>query len=67
MSEYYCAQLRCKAFSGEGVRINKLRVENGELTVWDSVAGYYTACHDIKPRQAKRLIAKVVKHGYAID
>ncbi len=33
---------RCRAFSSEGVRENRIRVhEDGEVTVWDSVAERY--------------------------
>ena len=42
--------IRCKAFSGEGIRLNKVLVEpgrSGAILVWDSVAGHYTACHSI--------------------
>jgi hypothetical protein len=39
-------KMRCKAFGGEGVRINLLQVSSdGSVRVWDRIAGHYTACH----------------------
>ena len=47
---------RAKAFQGEGVRENQFRVEpNGEVTVWDSLCGYYTSCHSISKRTQDKL------------
>jgi hypothetical protein len=47
--------MRCKAFSGEGVRTNRLRVESdGTVAVWDSVAGHYTACHSLSDSARRR-------------
>ena len=54
------ARVRCKAFSSEGVRINKVRIEqDGSLLVWDTVAGHYTSCHAILPQTAQRIRRKV--------
>ena len=57
--------IRCRAFSGEGVRENRIMVSadkmrgcdviEGDVRVWDSVAGCYTSCHTLTPRT----IAKV--------
>jgi hypothetical protein len=50
--------IRCKAFSGEGVRLNRVLVEggaNGSISVWDSVAGHYTTCHSLSERAQKRI------------
>ena len=51
-------ELRCRAFSGEGVRANKILVEpgrNGAVLVWDSVAGHYTRCHALSEAIQKRI------------
>lgn len=54
--------IRAKAFSGEGVRANRVRVQaNGSVSVYDSVAGHYTTCHSLSEgaiRRARKL-AKV--------
>ena len=56
--------IRCKAFSGEGVRRNRVLVETlGDVLVWDSVAGHYTTCHALsKSTQAK--IRKEALHAW---
>lgn len=60
--------LRCKAFSGAGARVYALRCDgpNDPVLVWDSVAGYYTSCHDLSEKTQRRLRAKmyaVVRQG----
>lgn len=58
---------RCAAFSGEGVRTNKILVKtNGDVWVWDSVAGHYTNCHSLSESQQARLRneARKLQHGY---
>jgi len=60
--------VRCKAFSHQGVKLNRVRVtfdERGEadLTVWDEVAGHFTRCHAIKPRRWGRIVAILTKGG----
>ncbi len=48
--------VRCKAFSGEGVRENRVMVdEDGTVRVWDSVAGHYTLCHSLSPDSQRRI------------
>ena len=48
--------IRCKAFSGEGVRTHRVMVdEDGTVRVWDSVAGHYTVCHSLSPRSQRRI------------
>jgi hypothetical protein len=60
--------IRCKAFSGEGARLNKVLVEpgrNGAVLVWDSVAGHYTSCHILTIRtQAKIRSQAIVFWGF---
>ena len=36
---------RCRAFSSEGVRMNRLRVEGETVYAWDSVANAWTLRH----------------------
>ena len=49
---------RCRAFTGEGVKENRILVDpNGEVRVWDAVAGTYTLCHALSDRQQARLRA----------
>ncbi len=51
-------EMRIKAFTGEGVRLNKILVEagrKGAVLVWDSVAGHYTTCHCLSERTQKRI------------
>lgn len=55
--------IRCRAFSGEGVRENKILVEpgkNGRVLAWDAVAGHYTACHSIAARTQARIKSRVI-------
>jgi hypothetical protein len=55
--------IRCKAFSGEGARENKLLVEpgrNGAVLVWDSVAGHYTACHSLSARTQAKIRSQAI-------
>lgn len=48
-------EMRCKAFSGEGVRMNCVQVSDcGTVRVWDSVAGHYTTCHCLSAAAQRR-------------
>lgn len=48
--------IRCKAFSTEGVRANRILVETlGDVLVWDSVAGHYTTCHALSESTQARI------------
>tara|TARA_R110000822_G_scaffold17178_4_gene57951 strand:+ start:1282 stop:1515 length:234 start_codon:yes stop_codon:yes gene_type:complete len=57
--------IRCKAFSLEGVRSNRVMVGadrmdgneviEGQVRVWDSAAGSFTACHSL----SAKTIAKI--------
>jgi hypothetical protein len=55
----YIFTARCKAFSGDCIRLHKLKAEAGskQLRVWDDIAGYYTYCHSLSARTQARLIA----------
>jgi len=48
--------MRCKAFSGEGVREHKVMVSGNEVRVWDSIAGHYTSCHSLGRAAVARAI-----------
>ena len=54
--------LRARAFTGSKLEnVRCLVYANGEVRVWDSVAGHYTACHILTDRarkHAKKLAAK---------
>ncbi len=49
--------VRCRAFSCEGVRMNRIAVDGDTIRVYDSVAGYYVTLHSI----AKRTQARILK------
>jgi len=47
---------RCRAFTGEGVKENRILVESdGEVCVWDAFARTYTRCHALSAGQQARL------------
>lgn len=46
---------RAKAFSNEGIKTHKFRVDDGTVRVWDAVAGHYTTCHSL----GKSAIARI--------
>ena len=55
--------IRCRAFSGEGVRENKVLIEpgkNGRVLAWDSVAGHYTSCHSIAAKTQAKLKSQAI-------
>ncbi len=57
--------VKCRAFSGDGVKSHRVMVEadkvdgdnvtEGRVLVWDSVAGNFTTCHAITPRTIARI------------
>lgn len=52
----------CRAFTGEGARLHKVRVHaDGSIKVFDAVAGYYTSAHVLAPSAEQRIrrLAKV--------
>ena len=60
-------KIRCKAFSCEGVRLNKVLVEpgrDGAVLVWDSVAGHYTTCHSLSAKTQDRIRSQAVRMWY---
>lgn len=49
-------QAKVKAFSNEGVRLNRLSVDaNGTVRVWDSIAGHYTTVHNMSAATQSRI------------
>lgn len=48
--------VRCKAFTGEGVRTHRVLVDSdGTVRIWDSVAGYYTTLHSLSQQACRRI------------
>jgi uncharacterized protein YigE (DUF2233 family) len=49
--------VRARAFSGEGMRTHRCKVDErtGTVRVWDSVAGHYTTCHALSDRSERRI------------
>ena len=48
--------IKCKAFGNETAKEYKVLIEdNGTVRVYDSVAGYYTACHRLSKSQQRRI------------
>lgn len=43
------------AFSGYRGRYLAYADENGDVLVWDSVAGHYTTCHSLTRSQCERV------------
>lgn len=59
--------VRCKAFSCEGVRNNRLLVEaDGTIRVFDSVAGHYTTAHAIS-KATESKIRKLALHAWKMS
>lgn len=48
--------VRCRAFSCEGVRLNRIAVDGDTIRVYDSVAGYYVTLHSIAERTQARIL-----------
>lgn len=47
---------RCKPWKSEGVRENKILVDgDGDVRVWDEIAGHYSFYHSLSPAQIRRL------------
>lgn len=48
--------VRCKAFSAEGVRENRVSVDGaGVVRVYDDVAGHYTVAHSLSAGAERRI------------
>ena len=49
-------EARARAFTGQGMKTHRFLVEpNGEVRVWDEVAGHYTNCNIMSDRTKKRI------------
>jgi hypothetical protein len=47
---------RAAAFAGQGVREHRFMIDtDGTVRVWDSIAGYYTACHSLSDAAQRRI------------
>jgi hypothetical protein len=47
---------RAAAFAGQGVREHRFLVDtDGTVRVWDSIAGHYTACHNLSDAAQRRI------------
>lgn len=53
--------VKCKAFGSETAKDHKVLIEDsGAIRVYDSIAGYYTACHRLSKatqRSIRRSVA----------
>jgi len=48
--------VKAKAFAGQGVRSHRVMVDDLNVRVFDSVAGYYTLCHSLSKSAIRRII-----------
>lgn len=56
------AIVRCKAFSGQGVKNHRVMVEcDGSVLVWDVIAGHYTRCHSLSKSTQRKIAKKLLK------
>jgi hypothetical protein len=51
---------RCRAFSNEGIRENRIMIAADRVSVYDSVVGHYTTCHSLSKATQRRLL-KIAK------
>lgn len=49
--------IRCAPWSHEGVRRHRVLIADGQVRVWDPIAGYYTICHSLSARTQRRICA----------
>lgn len=48
-------KMKAKAFSNHGIGTYRMLVESdGTVTVWDAIAGHYTACHALSDAAQRR-------------
>jgi hypothetical protein len=51
-------RMRCKAFTGHGVKEYSIMVSDEDVLVFDDIAEHYTTCHTLCPAalaEAKRM------------
>ena len=53
--------IRARAFNGILETVHCLVATTGDITVYDSVAGYYTSCHSLSKRDLGRIRAAARK------
>jgi len=46
--------MRCKAFSYEGIRYNRISIEGHDVRVWDEFDGQFSTSHILSARQIAR-------------
>jgi hypothetical protein len=55
-SKTFTIETRAKAFSNDGVRLHRFKVEGtGEVRVWDEIAGYFTNCNSLSDSAKARI------------
>lgn len=47
--------VRCRAFSGYGVRNHRCLISGRTVRVYDPIAGYYTTCHSLSAATQARI------------
>lgn len=50
--------VRCRAFSGQGVRAHRCLISGRVVRVYDPVAGHYTRCHRLSAATQARIARK---------
>ena len=50
--------VRCKPFSGQPAKEHRVMVDDVNVRVYDSVAGYFTLCHSLSAASVKRIIRR---------
>ena len=48
---------RCAAFGGP-VQTHRVRIEHGEVRIFDPIGGYYTLCHGLSARTVARILRR---------
>jgi hypothetical protein len=57
-------QIRCRAFTGDRIKINRISVDgNGLVRVWDSVAGRFTRCHSLTSRSIGKIASAMAENN----
>jgi hypothetical protein len=50
--------VRCKAFSGEGIKAHRVRVDDVNVRVYDSASGHFTLCHILSRATVNKIIKR---------
>lgn len=51
--------VRCKAFTGEGIKNHRVMVDDVNVRVYDDVAGYFTLRHIL----SRATVSKIIKRA----